>query len=70
MIQLDECKTDFVGPYLGDIILSSPEHEVLRVRYCDRAVSVVRRQLFTSYMLKRPHFQSATHETWSETCLP
>ena len=25
----------------------SPEHEVLMVSYCDRAVSVVRRQLFT-----------------------
>ena len=27
-------------------IFSSPEHEVLRVSYCDSAVSVVRRHLF------------------------
>ena len=28
-------------------VLSSPEHEVLMVSYCDRAVSVARHQLFT-----------------------
>ena len=32
-------------PYMA-LIFSSPEHEVLRVSYCDSAVSVVRRKLF------------------------
>ena len=57
------------------IVISSPEHEVLRVSYCDSAVSDVRhatcvvcRQLFTLCTLWRPYFQSDNHETWSE-CL-
>ena len=35
---------------LGDLF-SSPEHEVLMVSYCDRAVSVVRRPSSTFYLV-------------------
>ena len=45
-----------------ELIFSSPEHFVLRVSYCDGAVSVVR-QLFGLCTLSRPHFLSGCHET-------
>ena len=35
----------------GPLVFSSPEHEVLMVSYCDRAVSVVRRPASTFYLV-------------------
>ena len=53
------------------LLFGSPEHKVLKVSYCDHAVSIVHLPLPTFYLVYDldGHFYSDAHKTWSE-CLP
>jgi len=42
----------FSGKNVSATLFSSPEHKVLRVSYCDRSLSVVRRR--PSSVVRRP----------------